>query len=122
MDTSPAAIVLFGHGSRDPLWHRPMQAVAQRISAQEPDVQVLCAFLELTQPDLAQATLSLVQAGVQRITVVPMFLGLGKHAREDLPALVHAMRAQYPQVLFNLQCAVSEDPRLIEQLAQIALS
>ncbi len=114
--------MLFGHGSRDPLWHRPMQAVAQRISAQEPDVQVLCAFLELTQPDLAQATLSLVQAGVQRITVVPMFLGMGKHAREDLPALVHAMRAQYPQVLFNLQCAVSEDPRLIEQLAQIALS
>ncbi len=114
--------MLFGHGSRDPLWHLPIRAVAQRISVQDPAVHVCCAYLELTQPDLAQATLSLVEAGVQRITVVPMFLGMGKHAREDLPALVQAMRLQYPQIAFTLQCSVSEDPRLIEQLAQIALS
>ena len=115
-------IVLFGHGSRDPLWHLPMQALAQRISVQDPTVLVQCAYLELTQPDLATATLSLVSGGVQRLTVVPLFLGVGKHAREDLPALVNALRMQYPTVAFTLQCAVGEDPRLLDQLAQIALS
>jgi sirohydrochlorin cobaltochelatase len=122
LETKTLGIVLFGHGSRDPLWHLPMQAVAQRILEQDPGVLVQCAYLELTQPDLPTATLGLVIAGAKRITVVPLFLGVGKHAREDLPALVHAMRDQYPDVTFTLQCAVGEDPRVIDQLAQIALS
>ena len=122
MKTFPRGIVLFGHGSRDPLWHRPMQAVEQRISAQDPSVLVRCAYLELTQPDLAVASASLVAAGVLHITVVPMFLGVGRHAREDLPALLQALRAQHPAIEFSLQCAVGEDSRLIDQLAHIALS
>lgn len=99
-----------------------MQTVALRINARDPTVLVRCAYLEVTQPDLAAATASLLAAGAGRITVVPMFLGVGKHAREDLPALVDSVRAQYPNVPFTLQCAVGEDPRLIDQLAQIALS
>ncbi len=114
--------MLFGHGSRDPLWHLPIRAVAQRIVEQSTGVLVQCAYLELTQPDLPTATLSLLNAGAKHITVVPLFLGVGKHAREDLPVLVDALRLQYPDVTFTLQCAVGEDPRLIDQLAQIALS
>ena len=122
MEASTLGIVLFGHGSRDPLWHLPVQAVAQRILEQDPGVRVQCAYLELTPPDLATAALRLITGGAKRITVVPMFLGMGKHAREDLPVLVNALRLQYPGVTFSLQCAVGEDPRLIDQLAQIALS
>ena len=39
--TSPAprhAIVLFAHGSRDPLWHKPMEAVAARIRSPMPPI------------------------------------------------------------------------------------
>ncbi|MEI8327260.1 MAG: CbiX/SirB N-terminal domain-containing protein [Betaproteobacteria bacterium] len=121
MDASLRAIVLFGHGSRDPLWHQPMQAVERSIRLQAPQMQVRCAYLELTQPDLQGASADLVSAGVRHITIVPMFLGVGRHAREDLPALVQALRVRYPDVVFKLQCAVGEDLRLIEQLAQIAL-
>ena len=46
------AIILFAHGSRDPLWHRPIQAVAQRIAKRDAQVLVRCAYLELTAPDL----------------------------------------------------------------------
>jgi sirohydrochlorin cobaltochelatase len=99
-----------------------MHTVQQRIAAQDPSVQVHCAYLELTQPDLAGATARLVAIGVAQITVVPMFLGVGRHAREDLPVLLDALRAEYPAVDFIVQCAVGEDPRLIEQLAKIALS
>ena len=48
-------IVLFAHGSRDPLWRLPMDAVAQRITALNPAARVVCAFLELTTPDLPSA-------------------------------------------------------------------
>ncbi|MDD2547738.1 MAG: CbiX/SirB N-terminal domain-containing protein, partial [Burkholderiaceae bacterium] len=41
------AIVLFSHGSRDPLWRAPMEAVAQRIRALQPERPVHSDYLEL---------------------------------------------------------------------------
>jgi sirohydrochlorin cobaltochelatase len=114
-------IVLFAHGSRDPLWHKPMEAVAAQIRLQEPQATVACAYLELSQPDLPTAVAELVTQGVQAVRIVPMFLGVGKHAREDLPVLVQALRTTYPQLALSLQGAVGENPRLVELLAHIAL-
>lgn len=118
----PGAIILFGHGSRDPLWRQPIDAVALRIRAQQPDMPVRCAFLELQQPDLATAAAELAGAGAREVTVVPMFLGTGRHAREDLPVLLDAVRLAHPQIAFTLQPAVGEDSRLLDLLAQIAMA
>ena len=114
-------IVLFAHGSRDPLWHRPMQAVAERIASLEPQAQVVCAYLELSSPDLPSAVQALATSGVGAITICPMFLGMGKHAREDLPRLLDDLRAQYPALAFEVTASVGEDPRFIDLMAQIAL-
>ena len=114
-------IVLFAHGSRDPLWHRPMQAVAAQLLQTQSGVAVECAYLELSTPDLATVCAGLVECGIQTITIVPIFLGVGKHAREDLPVLVEALRANHPDTHFELRGAVGEDPRLIALLAQIAV-
>ena len=114
------AVVLFAHGSRDPLWHKPMEAVAAQLRSTEPGVSVRCAYLELSTPDLATVCLELAGAEVRHISVVPMFLGVGRHAREDLPLLLDALRVQHPQVQFDLKPAVGEDTRLIQLLAQIA--
>lgn len=116
------AIILFGHGSRDPLWRQPMDAVAQRIRDEQPQLPVRCAFLELQAPDLAGAAADLVAAGAAHVTVVPMFLGTGRHAREDLPLLMEQVRRNHPETRFLLQPAVGEDPRLLDLLAKIALA
>ena len=50
-----------------------------------------------------------------------MFLGMGKHAREDLPELVAALRAAHPQVEFEVAPAIGEDPRVTTLLAELAL-
>ena len=114
------AIVLFSHGSRDPLWRAPIEAVANRIAAQHPERPVLCAYLELSEPSLAQAVDQLVQEGADGVTVVPMFLGTGKHARADLPVLVEALRAAHPRVHVHVQPAIGEDPRITALMAAIA--
>lgn len=120
MSTNSSAIVLFSHGSRDPLWRAPIAAVAARISERHPDRQVRCAYLELCEPTLAQATEALVQQGAAHVTVVPMFLGTGKHAREDLPVLIEELRARYKNVQFTVQGAIGEDDRMTELMAKIA--
>ena len=115
------ALVLFAHGSRDPLWHRPIQAVAQAITTQSPGTRVVCAYLELSQPDLPQVVSELVAEGTAHITVVPMFLGVGRHAREDLPQLLTQLRNQYPRLVFKLMPAVGENPEVVKLLAAVAL-
>ncbi len=116
------AIVLFAHGSRDPLWHRPIQAVADAIALRAPATPVACAYLELSTPDLPTVCEGLISQGASALTIVPMFLGVGKHAREDLPALMTQLRQQWPAIDFQLQAAVGENPRLIALLADIALA
>jgi sirohydrochlorin cobaltochelatase len=81
---------------------------------------VSCAFLELEQPDLAAAVQQAVTQGIGEITVVPMFLGTGKHAREDLPRMVDALRVRCPDVRITLRQPVGEDPRVLDLLAAIA--
>jgi sirohydrochlorin cobaltochelatase len=129
----PHAIILFAHGSRDPLWRAPLEAVATRIRSQQPSLPVECAYLELCTPDLPTVTTNLVAAyarstvsgGINTpffIRIVPMFLGMGKHAREDLPALVLDLQQAHPAVRFEVTPAVGEDARVTALLAQIASS
>ncbi len=115
-------VILFAHGSRDPLWRKPMDAVAQRVAEAEPGTPVRCAFLELTAPDLPTAGAEMVALGLEEIRVLPMFLGVGRHAREDLPLLMDALRQAHPQVRWVLQPTVGEDPRLLDLLAGLALA
>jgi len=118
---STSGIVLFAHGSRDPLWHKPMEAVAARIVATAPNTPVACAYLELSKPDLPGAVAGLVNQGVTNIRVLPLFLGVGKHAREDLPRLMAELQAQHPGVRFQLNPSIGEDARLVQLLAEMAL-
>ena len=114
------AIVLFAHGSRDPAWQRPMLAVAQRIRDQIPHAWVACAYLELTEPSLSQAVAQAVEEGYLHIRVLPMFLGVGKHVREDLPVLMAQLQHDHPQVQFDLQAAVGEQSAVLDALALAA--
>jgi sirohydrochlorin cobaltochelatase len=117
----PHGVILFAHGSRDPLWHRPIEALAQRVLDAAPQTQVACAYLELSVPDLPTAAQSLIAQGVQRIRIVPLFLGMGKHAREDLPRITQALRDEHAGVEFELSPAVGEHPLLLDTLCTIAL-
>jgi sirohydrochlorin cobaltochelatase len=115
-------IVLLAHGSRDPLWCLPIEAVAGAIRARDPEALVCCAYLEMCSPDLAQAAADLIASGARRIRVFPLFLGVGIHARENFPQLMAQLRAQHPAVPVELMPTAGEHPRLTALMADIALS
>jgi sirohydrochlorin cobaltochelatase len=116
---SSSGIVLFAHGSRDPLWSKPIEAIAAAISVQSPGSIVRCAYLELMSPSLEDVAAALTGQGLQSIRIVPMFLGVGKHAREDLPEIVESLKAAYPSVKFELTPSIGEHPDLIAAIAEI---
>jgi sirohydrochlorin cobaltochelatase len=130
--SSPHAIILFAHGSRDPLWRAPLEAVASTIAAKYPDTPVRCAYLELCAPDLATVTTEIIAAcalfnsargkiDALHLRIVPMFLGMGVHARKDLPELVDALRVAHPSVHFEVVPPIGEDARVTALLAEMAV-
>ena len=123
MPTSAArGLILLAHGSRDPLGRKPIEAVAAQIRDIAPEVHVRCAYLELSVPDLAFSVDELAALSVTSITVMPLFLGVGRHAREDLPRLLAALQASHPHITFELKPAIGEEASVIELMARIALS
>jgi sirohydrochlorin cobaltochelatase len=115
-------IVLFAHGSRDPQWRLPIEAVARQIAERSPLALVRCAYLELCAPSLPDAAIDLVAAGAHKIRVFPLFLGVGKHAREDLPLLVDDLRAAHPGTAVELLPTAGENSALISLMADLALA
>ena len=112
-------IILLAHGSRDPLWKLPIEAVAAQIA---PLALVRCAYLEHTAPDALQVASDLIALGASSIRVFPLFLGIGKHARSDIPALMEQIAAQHPGVHLELLPIAGEQPQVTALLAQLALS
>jgi sirohydrochlorin cobaltochelatase len=121
MQERALGIVLLAHGSRDVRWRAPVEAVARQVAGLDPAVQVRCAYLELSQPDLRTAMAELIAAGANAVRVVPLFLGMGKHLREDLPRLLEELRALHPQVRVELARPVGEEPEVLDLLARLAL-
>jgi sirohydrochlorin cobaltochelatase len=97
-----------------------MEAVAARLTARSTDIAVRCAYLELTEPDLPTTAAELAGLGLTSVRIVPMFLGAGRHVREDLPALVASLRERHPRIQWTLQAPVGEDERLLDLLADLA--
>ena len=120
--TESLGIILFAHGSREPQWRAPIEAVALQISARQPDALVRCAYLEICEPSLLDAASDLIAAGARQLRVFPLFLGVGKHAREDLPLLIAQVRAAHPDVPIELLPAAGEYAQMTALMAEIAMA
>lgn len=119
--SSKAGMILLAHGSRDPLWRQPIEAVLLAVQASQPELPCACAYLDACAPDLPTTANAMIAQGISQLTVLPLFLGTGKHAREDIPRLLDELRLQHPGCRFDLQIAAGENPRVTALLAQIAI-
>lgn len=115
------AVVLFGHGARDPEWARPMQRTREHLLGLEPGLRVELAFLEFMTPTLPSAIERLIAEGAKHLTVVPMFLAQGGHLKRDVPELVEAARARHPQCEIVQALAVGEADSVVAAIADYAL-
>jgi sirohydrochlorin cobaltochelatase len=114
-------LILLAHGARDPRWREPFERLLDRIGAKRPELAVRLAFLELMAPDLLMAGEELVAVGSNALRVVPVFFGQGGHVRDDVPALVDALRKRCPGVGVTLSRAAGEDGGVIDALASFCI-
>ena len=111
------AIILFAHGARDPAWAQPFKKIKAMLEAKQPGTTVELAFLELMQPALPDAVARLAGAGHRLITVAPLFMAQGGHLKNDLPKILDALRADYPQTTITLLPAIGDVDPVLEAIA-----
>lgn len=106
------AIVLAGHGSRDPKGVAEFTAMAEmmRRSTTHP---MSYGYLEFAAPTIGEAVEELVDAGHKRIVVVPALLAAATHAKNDMPGILHGLKEQFPDVELTFGAALDLHPELL---------
>jgi sirohydrochlorin cobaltochelatase len=95
------ALLIAGHGTREEAGARELHALAGRVRALAPGLEVTSGFIELSPPPVTRAAADLVAAGARDVVVVPLMLLAAGHAKNDIPALLVRCRAEHPGVRFR---------------------
>lgn len=113
-------IVIFAHGSSIASANDSVRAVAREFARLGGFAAVETAFLELAEPDLAQAVSRLVEGGARDICIVPYFLTLGVHLQQDLPLLVEQISEKHAGICIRIAAPLGGHPALAQALVERA--
>lgn len=92
------AVMVCGHGSRDAGAVREFEQVAAGLRARMPEYDVEYGFLEFATPIIRAGLDALRERGATRILAAPGMLFAAGHAKNDIPSVLNAYRAQHDDV------------------------
>jgi precorrin-8X/cobalt-precorrin-8 methylmutase len=115
--TADYAIVLAGHGSRDPDGLREFEQLVALMHTRVGQHRLDYGYLEFARPTLAEAVQASIAAGSRRIVVVPALLFAATHAKNDMPGELHMLQQAFPDVALHFGAALDLHPLLL-RLAQ----
>ena len=116
---SRPALLLAGHGTRDPAGVAAFGAFTARIAAAlaPQGVDVAGGFIELSAPPLRDAVAELTGRGHRHLVAVPLVLSAASHSKSDIPAALARERARHPGLDWNYGRPLGPHPVLLELLA-----
>lgn len=112
-----SAVIIAGHGSRDPDALREFEALVELVRARAGERLVRHGYLEFAAPTITEAAAACVAEGATEVAVVPGVLLGARHAKNDMPAELLALARDYPQVDFHFGAPMDLHPLLL-QLSQ----
>lgn len=93
---SKEAVILMGHGSRVPGAGEGMEKVAQWLKEKRSGTMIEICYMSELGPHFPEILEKCVRDGADKIIVMPYFLHLGIHLREDIPAMMRIEAKKYP--------------------------
>src|SRR5260370_763072 len=112
------AILIAGHGSRDPEGIAEFLELARHFRSCRPEVAVETAFLEFARPTIQEGIDRLVRHRTGTIVVLPGVLMAAGHAKNDMASEVRLARQRHPKVDIHMGRALEIEPKLL-QLCQL---
>jgi precorrin-8X/cobalt-precorrin-8 methylmutase len=116
--TTDYAIVIAGHGSRDPEGVSEFEQLAKLVRQRAGERHVEHGFLEFARPTIDEAARTLITNGDQRIAIVPLVLLAANHAKNDLPTEVLALQQEFPENQLHYGSALHLHPNILRLFRQ----
>ena len=122
------ALLLAGHGTRDPEGVAGFTALTRRLSAREHGaggpasgvadrMDVAGGFIELSAPPLRDAVSDLAASGHRELIAVPLMLSAAGHSKGDVPAALARETARHPGLVMKYGRPLGPHPVLLSLLA-----
>jgi sirohydrochlorin cobaltochelatase len=108
------ALLIAGHGSRDPDGIAEFLSLARGFRECRPNVPVEIAFLEFARPTIQEGIDLLVANGATKVIVQPGVLMAAGHAKNDMASEVRLARERHHTVSIHMGRALDVDPRLLQ--------
>ena len=108
-------VLVIAHGSRAKETEAALEEVLSMVKTKLPETDMECAFMEFSDRTVEKGILALAGRGVTEIKVVPYFLFMGIHMKEDIPNMVASCAANHP----GIKIIMGEPLWIDERLADI---
>lgn len=109
-------VLVIGHGSRAKETEATLETVLSMVKEQMPAAIIEYAFMELSERTVDKGIAALVDQGITEIKVVPYFLFMGIHLKEDIPQIMAECAAKFPELKVTIGEPLGADRRLAEIL------
>ncbi len=113
-ETAEPALLIVGHGSRDPRGAEEFHELVRLVRERSPGLPVEGGFIELSKPPISECVNRLVEGKATRISAVPLMLLAAGHAKDDIPATLVREGMSHPAVDFGYGRALGIRPELLE--------
>src|SRR6516164_11226438 len=111
------AVLLCGHGSRDPEAISEFELAAAALRPRLPEFDFSTGYLEFARPTIRDGLTLLAARGAHRILAIPGMLFAASHVKNDLPWEMNSFIADHPEVDVRLARDLGIDPRLLDAAA-----
>ena len=111
--SSEPALLIVGHGSRDPRGAEEFHELVSLVRARAP-MPVEGGFIELSRPPISECVNNLRERGAREVSAVPLMLLAAGHAKDDVPATLAREKLTHPDLDFHYGRALGIRPELLE--------
>ena len=111
------AVLLCGHGSRDPEAVREFEIAAAGLRSRLPGFDFATGYLEFARPTIRDGLALLAARGARRVLAIPGMLFAASHVKNDLPWEMNSFIADNPAIDVRLARDLGIDPKLLHAAA-----
>ena len=115
---SDTAVLLCGHGSRDPEAIGEFEIAAAALRRHLGSRDFATGYLEFARPTIQEGLGDLAAGGARRILAVPGMLFAASHVKNDLPWEMNSFMAANPDIDVKLGRDLAIDPKLLAAAAE----
>ncbi len=112
------AVLICGHGSRDPEAIAEFELVAATLRPRLPQFDFATGYLEFARPTIRDGLAALAERGARQILAIPGMLFAASHVKNDLPWEMNTFIADNPGIDVRLARDLAIDPKLLRAAAE----